>query len=374
MNARVPQPKCSERCILLYVDGELDASRALAIEEHLAVCEACRAKLELSEAMRRSLRRSASRKAPAELADRVRARLGAVEHAASATSGEVAMPRAVPSPDAKDVGRARWQGWVGVASGLAASVALVFFAMQRDRSAPSASASEPRDVGAPEKPEPASRETTSRVASAGMGRASMEELEHGSHAADDSAQTRPALPAAPVMHADTRRDADAGRVDEVIDQFVALHANPLPAEERNPENLVRLEPFVGVPLQRPAMRLMRSGALATALREDRAVKALGANPSFDGARLHPVRESRGAAALRYVVDGHRVTVYVFDPHVVPLQHTKLERRHMSAGPMAPVYVGHMRGFSVAAAERSGIGYALATDFDEDKTARMVASF
>jgi hypothetical protein len=34
----------------------------------------------------------------------------------------------------------------------------------------------------------------------------------------------------------------------------------------------------------------------------------------------------------------------------------------------------MRGFSVAAAERSGIGYALATDFDEDKTARMVASF
>ena len=284
------------------------------------------------------------------------------------------MPRAVSAPESKVGGRARWHGWVGVASGLAAGVALVFSAMQRDRSAPAASASEHREVGSPESSETTPTAPTSRVASVGIGRAPLEEFARGSHAADDEARSQQALPAAPVMRADARRDEDSGRVDEVIDQFVALHANPLPAEERNPENLVRLEPFVGVPLQRPAMRLMRSGALATSLREGRAAKALAANPSFDGARLHPVRESRGAAALRYVVDGHRVTVYVVDPHVVPLQHTKLQRRQVSAGPMAPVYVGHMRGFSVAAAERSGIGYALATDFDEDKTARMVASF
>ena len=127
MTTRVPPAKCSERSIQLYVDGELDASQALAIEEHLGACEPCRAKIDLSEAVRRSLRRSASRKVPPEMADRLRARFGAVELSASATSGELPQPRWSASdtvaPGDRQASRAqtsRWQMWVGAAGGLAA--------------------------------------------------------------------------------------------------------------------------------------------------------------------------------------------------------------------------------------------------------------
>jgi hypothetical protein len=37
----------------------------------------------------------------------------------------------------------------------------------------------------------------------------------------------------------------------------------------------------------------------------------------------------------------------------------------------PVYVGKRGGYSIAAAERSGIGYALATDLDDVASANLV---
>jgi hypothetical protein len=59
-----------------------------------------------------------------------------------------------------------------------------------------------------------------------------------------------------------------------------------------------------------------------------------------------------------------------------LRSRPIDRRPDTSGRVAaaPVYVGNFRGFSVAAAERSGVGYALASDLDEDNNVAMVASF
>lgn len=136
--------------------------------------------------------------------------------------------------------------------------------------------------------------------------------------------------------------------DSLLDELVALHANPLPPETTNPEELTRFDPLVGVPVRRPAFQ------------------PLGAR--FNGARVHAMRERR-AALLQYTVEGnHRMTVYVFDPRTVAMQATRLQPRVVRE---RPVYVGKLRGYSVAAAEKGGVGYALATDLDDDRSAQLV---
>jgi len=136
--------------------------------------------------------------------------------------------------------------------------------------------------------------------------------------------------------------------DSLLDELVALHANPLPPETTNPEELTRFDPLVGVPVRRPAFQ------------------PLGA--SFNGARVHAMRERR-AALLQYTMEGnHRMTVYVFDPRAIAMQATRLQPRVVRE---RPVYVGKLRGYSVAAAEKGGVGYALATDFDDDRSAQLV---
>lgn len=138
-------------------------------------------------------------------------------------------------------------------------------------------------------------------------------------------------------------------VDTMLDDLVALHKHPLPPETTNPEDLDRFDPLVGVPVRRPAFQ------------------PFGAR--YYGARLHAMRDRR-AALLQYTVAGdHRVTVYVFDPRAVPMMRaTSLTPRVVRE---RPVYVGKRGGYSIAAAERSGVGYALATDLDDDESARLV---
>lgn len=140
----------------------------------------------------------------------------------------------------------------------------------------------------------------------------------------------------------------AAGMDSLLDDLVALHAHPLPPETTNPEELNRFDPLVGVPVRRPAFQPFVA--------------------SFNGARVHAMRDQR-AALLQYTVEGkHRVTVYVFDPRAVQLRATRLEPRVVRS---RPVYVGKLRGYSVAAAEKSGVGYALATDLDDDRSAQLV---
>jgi len=75
--------------------------------------------------------------------------------------------------------------------------------------------------------------------------------------------------------------------------------------------------------------------------------------------------------LFYYVDGHRLTVYVFDAEEVPLRNTNVLKPRVVRD--RPVFVGTKRGYSIAAIENRGVGYALATDLDTQESAELVAS-
>jgi hypothetical protein len=148
-------------------------------------------------------------------------------------------------------------------------------------------------------------------------------------------------------------------LDAMLDQLVAWHADPFPPEARSTDELLRFEPHVGVPVKRSALKLLAAPS--------------GKRARFNGARMMPVRDgsARATAALQYTIQGHRMTVYVFDSRAMPLRLTRLKERRVQE---KPVYVGNVRGYSVAAAEQGGVGYALASDLDDDRSVQMVASF
>ena len=82
-------------------------------------------------------------------------------------------------------------------------------------------------------------------------------------------------------------------------------------------------------------------------------------------------KNQPAASLFYHIDGHRFTVYVFDAERVPLQKTNVLKPRVVRD--RPVFVGTRRGYSIAAVENRGVGYALATDLDTQESAELVAS-
>jgi len=132
--------------------------------------------------------------------------------------------------------------------------------------------------------------------------------------------------------------------DHFLDELVAAHAQPPPPEVTSFDNLGRFDPYVGVRIPRP--QLATAGA------------------TFKGARMH----SR-AAMLQYMLrQRHRVTVYVFDPARVPLRANRLSQRRYGA---RDVYVGHVRGYAVAASERQGVGWAIASDLSNDESAQLL---
>ena len=136
---------------------------------------------------------------------------------------------------------------------------------------------------------------------------------------------------------------------------MTLHAHPVPPETKNFDDAVdRFSGTLGVGLDRRQLR-----------------QPFGAN--FSGARMHVIEfrdpDIEPTAELRYTMQGHHITIYVFDPRRVPMRVTRLTPRVVRS---APVYVGRVRGFSVAAVENSGVGYAMASDLDADKSAQLVA--
>jgi anti-sigma factor RsiW len=305
---------------MLYADGEADQANILRIETHLIACKKCRDELDLVRAMRASVRRSVTKPAPGGLEEKLRAALANVD-AADATSlgassdgrwvSGVKAARGVEARLAEKPERSRQ--WAAAAMAMAACFVLVVVVLQVER-----------------EESPVARMAT-------------------------IATTLPLVSAMPPVAAN---ENDQPSFDALLDKLVALHADPLPPEEKNPEHLTRLEPYVGVPVKRPALTMLRDFGVER-------------GASFDGARLHPLRDSRSCAALHYKMQGHRVTVYMFDPRVIQVARTRLTQRMVREN---PVYVGKLRGFSVAAAEKKGVGYALASDLDEDKSLQMVASF
>lgn len=141
-------------------------------------------------------------------------------------------------------------------------------------------------------------------------------------------------------------------VDQLIDELVTHHVSPQKPEVTEPGLVQRLEPEVGVPVQLPPS-LSQYGA------------------RWEGASVVPVAQTRAqrAASLRYDLGGHRVTLYVYNSQRFPLRAT-LEPRVIRN---LPVYVGSRRGYSIAAVEKRGVGYAVATDLNDRESAELVAT-
>lgn len=138
--------------------------------------------------------------------------------------------------------------------------------------------------------------------------------------------------------------------EQILDQFVDYHVNPGTPAIMEPKLLRQLDPEVGVPVRFP--ELANYGA------------------RWEGGDV--VRLPLGglnAASLRFQLDGHRVTLYVYNSERMPIQRRLRERSSYRE----PVYVGYKRGYSIAATERRGVGYAVATDLSDLESAELVAS-
>jgi anti-sigma factor RsiW len=144
-------------------------------------------------------------------------------------------------------------------------------------------------------------------------------------------------------------DAAPPSVEKLLEDLVRNHERPAAPEITEPALLPQLEPEVGVPVQIPNF------------------KQYGAR--WEGVSVVRVSNQR-AASLRYRIAGHKLTVYVYDASRVPVR-TKLQPRVVRD---EPVYVGSRHGVSIAATERrNGVGYAVATDLNNDESAELVAS-
>jgi anti-sigma factor RsiW len=141
-------------------------------------------------------------------------------------------------------------------------------------------------------------------------------------------------------------------VDRLIEELVDHHAAPSAIEVTEPSQIGNLEPEVGVPVNLPSLN--HYGA------------------RWEGASVVPFKipqKNLRAASLRYRLGGHRVSLYVYDSSRFPLRAT-LEPRVVRD---MPVYVGTRRGYSIAAVEKRGLGWAVATDLSDRESAELVAA-
>ncbi|MBN1606861.1 MAG: zf-HC2 domain-containing protein [Polyangiaceae bacterium] len=139
-------------------------------------------------------------------------------------------------------------------------------------------------------------------------------------------------------------------LDQLIDEFVDYHSQPRAPQITEPSQVTTLEPEVGLPV-----RLLPT------------LQDYGAR--WQGGGVVWVKRDSSAASLQYSLNGHRITVYVYNSARFPLR-ARLEPRVVRN---VPVFVGTRRGYSIAATERGGVGYALATDLGDAESAELVAT-
>ena len=144
---------------------------------------------------------------------------------------------------------------------------------------------------------------------------------------------------------------DASR--EILDELVQEHSRPLPPERTDPKDLREFERYVGVPVK---PRTFEKGSGARLV----------------GGRVMPMHQER-AAMLQYEVGSaegpKRVSVLIYDPRRIQVGSTELAPRTVGT---SEVRVGRARGYSVAVTEREGVGYALASDLDTERSAQFVS--
>jgi anti-sigma factor RsiW len=138
-------------------------------------------------------------------------------------------------------------------------------------------------------------------------------------------------------------------VEKLLEELVRNHERSTAPQFTEQTLLPQLEPEVGVPVKLPNFN--QYGA------------------RWEGVSVVPVNNQR-AALLRYRIAGHKLTVYVYDASRFPVRSTLKQRVVRDE----PVYVGSRHGVSIAATERrNGVGYAVATDLNNDESAELVAS-
>lgn len=155
-----------------------------------------------------------------------------------------------------------------------------------------------------------------------------------------------AASAAEVAPADAEEEVVT--LEGALDRLIDVHSSPPKPQITTAELLPVIEPEIGVRIELP--KLEQYGA------------------RWEGASVVPVRKNQQAASLRYQMPNHRMTLYVFDAsklHVRPPEHL-----HRALN--APLYVGRWRGYTVAAKENRGVGYALAADMDDVAVTRLIS--
>ncbi len=266
-----------------YVDGELDASHVVSVEQHLASCDPCSARVLVLRATKRAIRDESVRvSAPASLRARIE-RSAATLRAPTAQNAEPTRPS--------------WRSALPWAAAAAAALA-VGGGMRNYRAG------------------------GSDMATASLG--------------------------SPSARA------------QILDEFAAQHARPLPPEELDPVRITKVfSPVVGVPV-RPVM----FGNVP-----------MNADYNFAGARLMALRDEP-AATLFYEknVGGARVTVFVYDPNrIVVRSACCLAPRVVSVhGEERTIMVGHAKGYGLAVSEHDGVGYALSADLAEKELVNLAA--
>jgi hypothetical protein len=133
-------------------------------------------------------------------------------------------------------------------------------------------------------------------------------------------------------------------IDALLDDLVRQHIEAPPLDTTSVDDMNRYEPRFGVRLRPPELRDAR----------------------WEGARMH-----QPAALMRYMLrNRHRVTLYVFDSGRVPVAEGRVAHRHHAA---RNIFVGSVRGYNVAAAERDGVGYAVTSDVSDDELTYMLVA-
>ncbi len=147
------------------------------------------------------------------------------------------------------------------------------------------------------------------------------------------------------------REVHAGFGDDLLAELVAEHSQPLPPDGTNSQAVRGLERYVGFPVHPASFE--RGGA------------------HFVSGRVIPLHSQR-AYMLQYLVgtgdDAQRVSVLVYDAEKIQVNGNLAPR---SIGTVE-VRVGREKGYSVAATQRAGVGYLLASDLDTDRSAALAA--
>ena len=388
------------RWLTPYLDNELDAVHTIEVEEHLDLCEQCRERVALGGAMRASLRRVAPMRAPMALRERMLATLQAERADSDADlGGEISASESVaeraplaPSPEqlpvpilaAAAVAQAepmdQQQALLALATQAAQQQAGLFSPSTRAqrpeaRSPSTASLRRPELVkgryvwplaaaaafvlvlgGIWNRANTTIASPIARSTAAQTGGAWPIEAKGGqaSNRAGAHGTVFPGLGTSEDQQwgfgpTDGASIASLGPLDGLLEDLVTHHVEQLPPETTDPRSLEKYDRFVGVRVSQP--RFDRLGA------------------RYVGARVRPVMEGHRAAVLQYIVGtNHRLTVYVFNAEGLPMRGRLLQQRDVGK---RQVFVGRLRGYSVAAGESGGVGYALASDLDDEKSTELM---